>query len=80
MPRYYFTIKNGIILVPDDTGRELRDFEEARAEAANLAVEVRRGLGRIPNLVPELRVEIRNSENQVVGWVDLAQAVSSAGK
>jgi len=79
MPRYYFPIKDGIILVPDDTGKELQDVEEARAEAERLAEQVRQELRRTPNLVDELRVEIRNSEDQVLGWVGLAHGESPAG-
>jgi hypothetical protein len=48
MPRYFFHIRQGEDLIPDDEGAEFEDLEAARVEAAHscrdLAVqEIRRG-------------------------------------
>jgi hypothetical protein len=45
MPRYFFTIHDGISL-PDEDGTELRDAEDARTQAVIAAGEALRDTGR----------------------------------
>jgi hypothetical protein len=74
MPRFYFHIKDGVRLVTDDVGRELKDIEEARREAAMLASVVRTEITKPADLVKELHVEIEDETGGIVGRVKLDQA------
>ena len=53
MPRYYFNVRRGDLIVPDPEGLELTSIENAWAEAA----------GSIADLVKD--VYLRNADNEV---------------
>jgi hypothetical protein len=73
MPRFYFHIKDGVRLVSDDVGKELKDVDEARRAAAMLASEVRMEITRPENLVKELHVEIEDENGRIVDRISLDQ-------
>jgi hypothetical protein len=76
MPRFYFHIKDGVRLVTDDIGKDLKDAEEARREGAMLASEVRSEITTPADLVKELHVEIEDEAGRIVGMINLDQEPS----
>ncbi len=73
MPRYYFHIRDGVRLVTDDVGKNLKSIEEAFREAAILASEVRAEITKPVDLVKELHVEIEDETGRIVGKISVAQ-------
>jgi hypothetical protein len=59
MSRYFFHIRDGLILVPDEEGMECRDMraveDEARASARDLGEEALRN--RFIHFLPSIEVE-----------------------
>jgi len=74
MPRFYFHIKDGVRLVADDVGKELKDIVEAQREGALLAAEVRSEITKPADLVKELHVEIEDETGRIVGMIKLDEA------
>jgi hypothetical protein len=73
MTRFYFHIRDGIRLVTDDVGKDLKDIGEARREAEMLAAEVRSEITKPVDLVKELHVEIEDETGRTVAVVKLDQ-------
>jgi len=78
MPKFYFHIKDGVRLVTDDVGKDLRDLDEARREGTILASEVRSEITKPADLVKELHVEIEDENGRIVGMIQLDQEWPSA--
>lgn len=78
MPRFYFHIKDGVRLVTDDVGKDLKDLDEARQEGTILASEVRSEITKPADLVKELHVEIEDETGRIVGMIRLDQEPPSA--
>jgi hypothetical protein len=77
MSRFYFHIKDGVRLVTDDVGKELKDVDEARREGIILASEVRMEITKPADLAKELFVEIEDETGKIVGRIKLDQEPSS---
>jgi hypothetical protein len=73
MPRYYFHVKDGVRLVTDDVGKNLKDYDEACREAAILAAEVRSEITKPADLVKELHIEIEDETGRIVNRIKLDQ-------
>ena len=65
MPRFYFDVREGARLVPDDGGLEFPDFDAAEREAAEAAASISRDL--LPRGdTREVTIEVRNEHLQRV--------------
>jgi hypothetical protein len=73
MPRFYFHIRDGVRLVTDTVGRDLKDIDEARREGTMLASEVRSEITKPVDLVKELHVEIEDETGRIVDRIKLDQ-------
>jgi len=63
LPRFYFDIREGARLVPDDEGVEFPDFDAAEREAAEAAASIARDL--LPKGdAREVTIEVRNEHRQ----------------
>ena len=76
MARYFFNVRNGQGLTPDEEGRELADVEAARAAAladarSMLSAEVMDGRLDLGG-----RIEIEDADHVRVLTVDFREAVS----
>jgi hypothetical protein len=65
MPRYYFDVREGVRLVPDDVGLEFANIDAAEREAAECAASIGRDL--LPTgCARSVTVEVRNTHGQRV--------------
>ena len=69
MPRFYFDVRDGAKVTPDDAGVELDSQEAAQRVAAEAAAEVAAEIGRdrlLQDDAQDVRVEVRNEHRQRV--------------
>ena len=65
MPRFYFDTTDGDALIEDETGLELSDLDEAKAEAARALADLARDV--LPaSEVRELAVNVKDEANTLV--------------
>jgi hypothetical protein len=65
VPRFYFDVREGAKLVPDEEGLEFDSLDAAEREAAESAAEI--GRDRLPTSdAREVTVEVRNEHRQRV--------------
>ncbi len=74
MPRFYFDIREGVRLTPDDEGLEFDSLNAAEYEATRTAAEI--GRDRLPKGdVREVTIEVRNEHGQRVLTVKVSMDV-----
>jgi hypothetical protein len=74
MPRFYFDVREGGHLAPDDEGTEFDSLEAAEHEAACAAAEI--GRDRLPKGdAREVTIEVRNEHRQRVLTVKVSMDV-----
>ncbi len=65
MPRFYFDVREGFGLEPDETGLDLKDTDAAEINAMHIAGEF--GSDRLPATKGgAITVDVRNEERQMV--------------
>jgi len=72
MPHFFFHIRDGKSLLPDDIGGEFKDLSEARGEAVNLAKCSRRDMGDIGEAADYQAVEICDEHGNLVDIVEFS--------
>lgn len=71
MPRFHLNAYDGVAL-PDSTGRDLADLDEARAEAVRLAGELMRDGATDRRLGDNWRIEVADDTGRSLFWLDLS--------
>jgi hypothetical protein len=79
MPLYFFHLRDGDQLVPDDTGMNLQDIEEARAEAVRSARDILADQLRAGEALDGQIVEIADETGKVLDVVTFQDALRPNG-
>jgi hypothetical protein len=79
MPRYYFHLYDGPDVVPDDTGMDLADIQEARIEAIKSARDILADQLRAGEALDGQLIEIADEKGTVLGIVKFKDALRPDG-
>ena len=72
MPRYFFHIRDGENIIPDEEGLELPDNEAAGVEARRSAVEMLADAQRDSTDISHQVIEVTTADGVVIARVELA--------
>ena len=79
MHRYFFHLRDGGNLVPDETGMELASLEDARREAVQSARDILADQLRAGQALDGQRIEIADERGEVLVIVTFREALRPDG-
>lgn len=79
MPTFYFHLRDGNTYVADETGMELNDLNEARAEAVRGARDILADQLRAGEALDGQRIEIADDHGEVLEVVTFKEALRPDG-
>ena len=78
MPRFYFDVDDGRMIVEDDEGSDLPDLPAAEAEARQALGDLARDILRVSTPAPILSINIRDHLGKQLLSVSLTYSVAPA--
>lgn len=75
MPRYYFHIREGSVLIPDDEGLNLTDAESAMREARESARDFVVDALMMRRAVGDQKIEVADNLGHVIGTLKIADVL-----
>jgi hypothetical protein len=71
MTRFYFHIREGLRLIPDEEGLDLPNMAAARLEAEASAVDLARAAARYATCGSASAIEITDDSGRCLDWVEV---------